>query len=145
MCLGDGTARNLMSQLANVPRAAERLVLAETGMKLYEVFNSTVFPGKNLAEVQEYAQILGVVWLGHLHMRPLNVSKVANAIGMPRTTALRRLEELVVAGHVKRVGNRFYLADKIVNSTVAADRLCKIIVEAADKIRKTSKSSKVDT
>ena len=110
-----------MLQLANVPRAAERLVLAETGMKLYEVFNSTVFPGKNLAEVQEYAQILGVVWLGHLHMRPLNVSKVAHAIGMPRTTALRRLEELVVAGHVKRVGNRFYLADKIVNSTVAAD------------------------
>jgi hypothetical protein len=132
----------MSNHLASVPRAAERLILVETGLKLYDVFNSAVFPGKTAAEKQEYAQLLGAVWLGHLRMRPLNASKVAHAVGMPRTTALRRLEELMAAGHVRRVGTRFYLADKIANSTASADRLSKIILDAADAIKKARNEPK---
>jgi hypothetical protein len=134
-----------MSRLANIPRAAERLIVAETGLKLYQVFNDIAFPGESLADVQEYAQIMGVVWVGQLHLRPLNVSKVAYAIGMPRTTALRRLEELIAAGHLKRVGNHFYIADKIVISTEAIDRLSKIVRDAAAQLEKVQKVSKLDT
>jgi hypothetical protein len=136
--------RKLPQRLANIPRAAERLIIVETGLKLYKIFNDIAFPGKTLAAVQEYAQIMGVVWIGQLTLRPLNRSKVAKAIGMPSSTALTKLKDLIDAGLLKRVGIKFYLADKLAKSTKATDELVKVFLEGADKIRKVQKLTKSD-
>jgi len=135
--------RKLPQRLANIPRAAERLIVVETGMKLYEVFNDVGFPGATLAEVQKYGQVMGAVWIGQLTLRPLNASKVGHAIGMARKTAKRTLDKLIERGLLKRVGNLFYLADNLVNSTKATDLLVKAICDGADRIRKVQKAAKM--
>jgi hypothetical protein len=131
--------RQLPQRLASIPLAAERLIIVETGMKLYQIFNQVALPGASLAEMQKYGQIMGVVWNGQLTLRPLNSSKVGHAIGMARKTAALRLKELCDKRLLKRRGNNYFLVDRLRDSTEATGLLIKAICDGADRIRKVQK------
>lgn len=51
------------------------------------------------------------VTIGHIEARPMTVTKVAIFLGLPRSTAARRLAELTAAGAIVRRAAHYYVAD----------------------------------
>ena len=53
------------------------------------------------------------VFLRTVMCAPVNASKIANALKLPRVTVVRRLQEMVKHGYVERVGNAYRVTDKV--------------------------------
>jgi IclR helix-turn-helix domain len=53
------------------------------------------------------------VFLRTLMCSPAHPRAIAHALQLPRSTVLRRLEELVKRGYVERVGNAYRVTDKV--------------------------------
>lgn len=68
----------------------------------------------------------------------MSASKIALYIGVPRTTVLRRLEQLIAAGVLERRGRLFYVSDIRAKNIPAeyCERASRLIVEAANELRK---------
>jgi DNA-binding IclR family transcriptional regulator len=68
---------------------------------------------------------------------PVNASKIANALKLPRVTVVRRLQEMVKHGYVERVGNAYRVTDKV-NIPDLKDRLQRRIDMIMETSRKLS-------
>ena len=65
----------------------------------------------------------------------MTAEKIAHTIGLPRATALRKLDYLIRQGHVRQEGALYYVADKVLATrTPALDRTIAVILEAADAL-----------
>jgi hypothetical protein len=67
---------------------------------------------------------------------PVTPSKIAQVLKMPRSTVLRRLQDLVKNGYVERVGNAYRVTDKV-NIPDLKNRLqrrIEMIMETARKL-----------
>jgi DNA-binding MarR family transcriptional regulator len=53
------------------------------------------------------------VFLRTVMCSPARASQIAHALRLPRAIVLRRLQELVRAGYVERVGNAYRVTDKV--------------------------------
>jgi DNA-binding IclR family transcriptional regulator len=74
---------------------------------------------------------------------PVNAAKIAHVVKMPRSTVLRRLQELMRYGYVERVGNAYRITDKI-NIPSLKNRLqrrIEMIIETASKLSELNASS----
>ena len=56
------------------------------------------------------------VALGEFEEKPFSVAKVAAYMRMPRTTVIRRLDQLQKWGLIYRQGRRYYMQEKALNS-----------------------------
>jgi DNA-binding IclR family transcriptional regulator len=58
------------------------------------------------------------VALGDMEDKPLSVTKIAVYMGVPRTTVLRRLNQLQRWGLIKHRDRRYYIREKTLNSFI---------------------------
>jgi biotin operon repressor len=58
------------------------------------------------------------VALGDLEGKPFSVAKIASFMQVPRTTVIRRLDQLNSWGLIDRRGRRYYIHDKSLNSLI---------------------------
>jgi DNA-binding transcriptional ArsR family regulator len=87
-----------------MPKRRERAELA-VGRFLIEAFRAsaetiiaTEWPASSCGDV-----LIGIaIWIAQKEGRPLTAAKLADYIGMPRPTVIRRLNELMAAGIVVR-------------------------------------------
>jgi DNA-binding IclR family transcriptional regulator len=56
------------------------------------------------------------VALGQFEERPFSVTKIAAYMGVPRTTVIRRLDQLQSWGLIYRQGRHYYMDEKALNS-----------------------------
>ena len=56
------------------------------------------------------------VALGDIDGEPFSVAKIAAYMGVPRTTVIRRLDQLQRWGLIDRQGRRYYIREKTLNS-----------------------------
>lgn len=77
------------------------------------------------------------VFLRTVMCAPVNASKIANALKLPRVTVVRRLQEMVKHGYVERVGNAYRVTDKV-NIPDLKDRLQRRIDMIMETSRKLS-------
>jgi hypothetical protein len=64
--------------------------------------------------------VAAAVIVGHADNKPMNASKISHYLELPRTTVLRKLDELIAAGAVERYGgSSFILADKRASNQAA--------------------------
>jgi DNA-binding IclR family transcriptional regulator len=68
---------------------------------------------------------------------PARASQIAHALRLPRATVLRRLQELVKAGYVERVGNAYRVTDKV-NIPDLQDKLQRRIAMVTETAKKLS-------
>ena len=80
------------------------------------------------------------VFLRTVMCAPVNASKIANALKLPRVTVVRRLQEMVKHGYVERVGNAYRVTDKV-NIPDLKNRLQRRIDMILDTARKLSELS----
>ena len=75
------------------------------------------------------------VFLRTMMCAPARASQIAHALRLPRATVLRRLQELVKAGYVERVGNAYRVTDKV-NIPDLQDKLQRRIAMVAETAKK---------
>jgi predicted transcriptional regulator len=118
----------------------ERLALAKAYIALTRVMVDSVF-GEKAAD-HSLLLIGTAIMVGHAENRPLNATKIAHYIGMPRSTVIRKLNEFLRAGVIARQGNVYLLSEE------RAHNQTKYVTEAMRIFRtaeKSLKASKLDT
>jgi predicted transcriptional regulator len=118
----------------------ERLALAKAYIALTRVMVDSVF-GEKAAD-HSVLLIGTAIMVGHAENRPLNATKIAHYIGMPRSTVIRKLNEFLRAGVIARQGNVYLLSEE------RAHNQTKYVTEAMRIFRtaeKSLKASKLDT
>jgi DNA-binding IclR family transcriptional regulator len=77
------------------------------------------------------------VAIGDMEGKPFSVAKIAAYMRVPRTTVIRRLEQLQKWGLVDRRGRRYYLHEDKLNSLIGMrsyQQVRRIMSEAAKKL-----------
>jgi len=88
----------------------ERLALARAYIALTRVMVDSVFGKK---PVDHSLLLIGcAIMVGHAENRPMNATKIAHYIGLPRSTVIRKLKEFLRAGVIARHGNVYLLSEK---------------------------------
>ena len=75
------------------------------------------------------------VFLRTMMCSPARASQIAHVLRLPRATVLRRLQELVKAGYVERVGNAYRVTDKV-NIPDLQDKLQRRIAMVTETAKK---------
>jgi DNA-binding MarR family transcriptional regulator len=94
--------------------ARERMLLCRLYIGLMQALNDDY--GADFAKHSDSAtfRAIGVyVFLRTVMCSPARVSTIAQALKIPRSTVLRRLQEMVKYGYVERVGNAYRVTDKV--------------------------------
>ena len=124
----------------SIMHRSERLALANAYIALTRVMVDSVF-GKKPAD-QSLLLIGSAIMVGHAEDKPMNATKIAQYIGLPRSTVIRKLNQFVKAGVIARHGNLDLL------SIERAQNQTKNITEAMRIFRiaeKRLKASELDT
>jgi hypothetical protein len=84
------------------------------------------------------------VFLRTVTCSPVQASKIANVLKLPRVTVLRRLQEMVKQGYVERVGNAYRVTDKvnIPDLQEKLQRRIEMIMETAKKLSELNTSTR---
>jgi predicted transcriptional regulator len=118
----------------------ERLALAKAYIALTRVMVDSVFGNKPADH--SVLLIASAIMVGHAENRPMNATKIAHYIDLPRSTVIRKLNEFLRFGVVVRHGNVYLLSEE------RADNQTKYVTEAMRIFRaaeKSLKASKLDT
>jgi CRP-like cAMP-binding protein len=112
----------------------ERLALAKAYISLNRIMSDSVF-GEEPAD-QSLLLIGCAIMVGHAENKPMNATKIAHYIAMPRSTVVRKLNEFLRAGVIARHGNLYLLSKE------RADNQTKYITEAMRIFRTAEKNLK---
>jgi predicted transcriptional regulator len=115
----------------------ERLALAKAYIALTRVMVDSVF-GKKPAD---HSQLLigSAIMVGHAENRPMNATKIARYVGLPRSTVIRKLNEFLRVGVIARHGNVYLLSEERAHNQTRYVTEAMRIFRAAEKSLKVSK------
>jgi len=131
--------------LVEEPRPPSRIVMARERMlicRLYVGLLQTITDdyGAEFAAHSDslaYRTVGIYVFLRTAMCSPARAGQIAHALRLPRATVLRRLQELVKAGYVERVGNAYRVTDKV-NIPDLQDKLQRRIAMVTETAKKLS-------
>lgn len=84
------------------------------------------------------------IYIGHAEMRPMSAHKIAQYLGMPRATAVRRLEEMRDCGFVQKLPGGLWCID--LDAVGSRSRLVKMLGDNLAHIHMAaSKLTKMDS
>lgn len=110
----------------------ERRALAEMYIDLTLAFNATTVPlRRKPPEIDANLVLVAVAVLeGHAEAKARNATDVGRRLGVPRTSALRRLDALVKIGLIKKVRHRYYLEPHRAAHIPHLDRFLRIFAKS---------------
>ena len=96
----------------------ERLAVAKAYVDLSLIMRESVFgaghledgESRQLANIGTHLLVACAVMVGHAERKPMNASKVAHYVRLPRTVVRRSLGSLVKRGVVERLNNHYVIA-----------------------------------
>ncbi len=94
--------------------ARERMLLCRLYLGLIQSMNDDY--GADFAKHSDSAtfRTIGIyVFLRTVMCSPVRASTIAQALKIPRTIVLRRLNDMVKLGYIERVGNAYRMTDKV--------------------------------
>jgi len=125
-----------MPRTYSIMHRSERLALATAYIALTRVMVDSVF-GKKPAD-HSLLLIGSAIMVGHAEDKPMNATKIAQYIGLPRSTVIRKLNQFLEAGVIARKGNVYLLSmERAHNQTKYVTQAMRIF-RAAEKGLKAS-------
>jgi hypothetical protein len=76
-------------KLEDIPRREEALIVAEAQQRIDRLIITEHFD-RRVASFAEVSHVARAVWIGTLRGTPMTAEKIAQTIGMPRATVLRK-------------------------------------------------------
>jgi len=123
-----------MLQTYPIMHRLERLALAKAYIALTRVMIDSVFGDK---PADHSLLLIGsAIMVGHAENKPMNATKIAQYVGLPRSTVIRQLNEFLRAGVIARHGNVYLLSEE------RAHNQTKYVTEAMRIFRSAEKSLK---
>src|SRR3984957_18443764 len=129
---------------SRIMQARERLLLCRLYVGLIRSLHDDY--GAEFAANSDSATLrtIGIyVFLPTLMCSPVRASTIAQALKLPKTTVIRRLQDMVKLGYVERVGNAYRVTDKV-NIPELQDKLQRridMIIETARELSKLKAAS----
>jgi hypothetical protein len=102
-------------------KADERFALARMCIDLARVTRRGFAPQEPFGNKMETFYVGLCVLMGHIEDKPFTVTKLSNYLEAPRSTTLRRLDQLIEFGVVERRGNRYFINEAVANTKQAMD------------------------
>lgn len=115
-------------------RAKERLALAEAVIGLIKIIQAGRFKNKGgpyRANGVEAILLSSAVLISHVNGKPKGASGIGRLLGIPRSTAQRKLNELEAKGIVLRRRNVYYICDIRKNEDAYIDKGMSLIRRCA--------------
>jgi CRP-like cAMP-binding protein len=82
--------------------------------------------------------VAAAVMVGHAEDRPMTAAKIAHYVELPRTTVLRKLDELAARDLLERVGTAYVLSKpRAANATVFIEAYVRLIGVADKSLRES--------
>jgi biotin operon repressor len=111
-----GLAQNHWRAIKN---ARQRVVLCRLMIDMMRTVHGAYAPASEPFGTRLETFFVGLcVTLGDIEGNPFSVAKIAAYMHVPRTTVIRRLDQLPRWGLIDRRGRRYYVQEKALNSLV---------------------------
>jgi len=105
-----------------------RLHVARLLVELGKLLQESVYGSQaNFGSTIDGLFVSACVLIGHAENRPMSASKIAHYLRMPRTTVLRKLDELEKLNMIERRGTVFVIPAKRSSSSDHIERSVKLI------------------
>jgi hypothetical protein len=115
-------------------RRKERLVVARLFFELGRVFHEAIYgDSKPFGASIDGIMVCCCVAIGHAEGRVMNATKISHYLDMPRTTVLRKLEELMDVGILERTGSYYHISPGRYADTIQYLERSEHIIAAASK------------
>jgi hypothetical protein len=102
-----------------IKKARQRLVLCRLMIDVMRTVHTAYAPaGEPFGTRLETFFIALCVALGDIDGKPFSVAKIAAYMRVPRTTVIRRLDQLRRWGLIDRQGRRYHIREKTLNSLI---------------------------
>jgi len=108
---------------ASIDKTDPRYPKAKNIVESCLILQSKMFAGQNFGASLDALFVNFVVLIAHAEGRPMSASKIASYLNMPRTTVLRRLQELCHLNLITREGTKYYVSDAQQNPSPTAAQL----------------------
>jgi len=126
-----GLAQNHWRKIKSAP---QRLVLCRLMIDIMRTVHGAYAPDTDRFGTRLETFFIGLcVALGDIEDKPLTVAKVAVYMSVPRTTVIRRLNQLQKWGLIEHRRHRYYIREKTLNSA-RCDRPCRRAAEEGDEL-----------
>src|SRR6478736_10546611 len=121
-----------------IKKAQQRLVLCRLMIDMMRTVHGAYAPGSEPFGTRlETFYIALCVALGDIDGKPFSVAKIAAYMRVPRTTVIRRLDQLQSWGLIDRRGRHYYMQEKMLNSLIGMrsyEQVRRILCEATKKL-----------
>ena len=102
-----------------IKNARQRVVLCRLMIDMMRTVHGAYAPASEPFGTRLETFFVGLcVTLGDIEGNPFSVAKIAAYMRVPRTTVIRRLDQLQRWGLIDRRGRRYYVQEKALNSLV---------------------------
>jgi hypothetical protein len=102
-----------------IKNARQRVVLCRLMIDMMRTVHGAYAPASEPFGTRLETFFVGLcVTLGDIERNPFSVAKIAAYMHVPRTTVIRRLDQLPRWGLIDRRGRRYYVQEKALNSLV---------------------------
>ena len=126
---------------SRIELARERMLLCRLYLGLIHSINDDYGAAFAAHSDSSSLRAIGIyVFLRTVMCSPVHPSAIARALKLPRTTVLRRLEEMVKHGFVEHVGNAYRVTDKV-NIPDLQEKLQRRIAMIADTAKRLAEFS----
>jgi hypothetical protein len=121
------------------PYREERLAIIRLFIELSCELRGFIFAKGDKDRDDTSVLVACAVFIGELEGRPMNATKVAHFIGVPRTTVLRKLEHLMGIGAVTKKDRKYVYAPRARPfSQCRLERYSQIIFRAWSQLQRVS-------
>ena len=102
-----------------IKNAPQRLVLCRLMLDIMRTLHSVYAPASERFGTRLETFFIGLcVALGDIEGKPLSVANITAYMSVPRTTVIRRLDQLRRWGLITRQGRQYYIREKTLNSII---------------------------
>lgn len=129
--------------MRNEKRVQARIIVTRLGLDLLRGASVNILQEKNFGSILETQIITMAVALGQMEDKPIPTSKLAEYVGIPRSTVTRKLQMLEASGMMERTAHGAYA---FTAAHLNRPQVWEFIDHAAQLIHSASKRlSKLDT
>jgi hypothetical protein len=121
-----------------IKKAGQRLVLCRLMIDMMRTVHGAYAPVSEPFGPRLETFFIGLcVLLGDIDGKPFSVAKIAAYMRVPRTTVIRRLNQLQRWGLIDRKGRQYYIHEKTLNSLIGMrsyEQARRILSKAAEEL-----------
>jgi DNA-binding IclR family transcriptional regulator len=113
-------------------------IISRMMMDLLRIFQEVGFDNRDYGRNLENLYILLAVFIGHAEKRPMTAARISGFLGLPRSTVVRKLAQLIQSGHVSKEQQFYFLAHPAAGMSVRLPQARRVVLEAAKRLKELS-------